>query len=73
MDSSVILNNDEFKNINLKNTININIGVLGHIDSGKTSLARILSKVYIIILFYFRSHQQQVWIKILRARKEVSH
>ena len=28
-----------------KDVLNINIGLLGHVDSGKTSLARALSKV----------------------------
>ncbi|KAL4495602.1 hypothetical protein ABPG72_014071 [Tetrahymena utriculariae] len=36
---------DELKNINPKTAFNINIGVLGHIDSGKTSLSKALSVV----------------------------
>ena len=31
--------------INTSNVININIGVLGHIDSGKTSLCKALSTI----------------------------
>ena len=36
---------DNLDQINRKNCININIGVLGHIDSGKTSLVKYLSKI----------------------------
>ena len=40
---------EEIKNLTQQNTTNINVGVLGHIDSGKTSLCRVLSKVSVII------------------------
>lgn len=43
MDQTLILT--DISGVNKKNTININVGVLGHIDSGKTSLVRALTKV----------------------------
>jgi len=33
------------KGLKPQNTLNINIGVLGHIDSGKTSLCKALSTI----------------------------
>ncbi len=69
MDVNMFLSNEEIKQVNPKNTININIGVLGHIDSGKTSLARVLTKVFLIYLI-FRFHLRQVWTKILKVKKE---
>ncbi len=41
----IITTEEEIKKIKPKQVLNINIGLLGHIDSGKTSLARILTKV----------------------------
>jgi selenocysteine-specific elongation factor len=40
-----LLNEDELKKVESKNVININVGILGHVDSGKTSIARILSQI----------------------------
>lgn len=45
MDTSLSLTLEQLQQVNPTNTININIGVLGHIDSGKTSLVRTLSRV----------------------------
>lgn len=42
MEQSLLLSKDEIKLLNQANTININVGVLGHIDSGKTSLCRVI-------------------------------
>ena len=36
---------EEIKKLKPKHVLNINIGLLGHIDSGKTALARVLSNV----------------------------
>ena len=33
----------ELKEITNKDSVNINVGVLGHVDSGKTSICRVLS------------------------------
>jgi ABC-type polysaccharide/polyol phosphate transport system ATPase subunit len=46
MDQSSPIVEDDFKEVSPANTVNINVGVLGHIDSGKTSLCRVLSKVH---------------------------
>jgi len=40
-----VIPDEELKSIDLKTCININIGVMGHIDSGKTSLSRALTRI----------------------------
>lgn len=39
------LTKEEIASILPQKCLNINVGVLGHVDSGKTSLCRILSEV----------------------------
>ncbi|CAK61959.1 unnamed protein product (macronuclear) [Paramecium tetraurelia] len=45
MEQSLFISQQEIEIVNKLNTININVGVLGHIDSGKTSLVKTLSKI----------------------------
>ena len=39
------IDKEELTSIQPNKCLNINVGVLGHVDSGKTSLCRILSEV----------------------------
>ena len=39
------IHNNEINDINLSKLLNINVGILGHVDSGKTSVSKMLSSV----------------------------
>jgi len=45
MEKDTILKGGEWENVDPKEVLNINVGVMGHVDSGKTSLCKILTQV----------------------------
>ncbi|CAD8104104.1 unnamed protein product [Paramecium sonneborni] len=58
MEQTLFISQQEIEQVTKQKTININLGVLGHIDSSMTSLVKILSKVIQIIQDCNRKNHQ---------------